>query len=180
MNCPSCSGDIAGDSRFCAYCGITIPRCMSCGHLHPLEAGFCPQCGVPTRGATSEATIELNDAILPGEDERWAQNVRENVIGFLFEPDYPERRFYLQEGDATVGAGEKNSLVIDKPAISWNHAILIIRDHKVRLQDSASTNGTFINDEPLSRPQNLQHGDEVRFANVAYLVWIKPQLRENT
>lgn len=177
MKCPSCVGEIAGDSRFCAYCGITIPRCLSCGHLHPIEAGFCPQCGVPTRG--NDGPINFTDSILPGEDEQWNQNNRENVVGFLFEPEFPDHRFYLQEGDATVGAGEKNSLVIDKPAISWNHAIVIIRDQKVRLQDSASTNGTFLNDAQIYRPQTLRHGDEVRFANIAYIVWIKPQLREN-
>lgn len=178
MKCSSCSAEIAGDSRFCAYCGVTIPRCLSCGYIHPKEAGFCPQCGVPTR-TLNEPTVPLMDALLPGEDEQWQQDNRKDTVGFLFEPHFPDRRFYLKEGDATVGAGEKNSLVIDKPAISWNHAIIIIRDQKVKIQDSASTNGTFLNGSPIYRPQSLRHGDDVSFANVPYVVWIKPELRDN-
>ncbi len=177
MKCPSCVAEISDDSRFCAYCGITLPRCLSCGQLHPIEAGFCPHCGVPTHG-TSEPSVVSPDTVLPGEDEHWKQNERVETIGFLFEPDFPDRRFYLEEGDSTVGAGEKNDLVVDKPAISWNHAIIIVRDQKIRIQDSASTNGTFINGTQIHRPQNLRHGDKVRFANFTYIVWIKPQLRE--
>lgn len=115
--------------------------------------------------------------ILPDEDEKWKQN-QDPRVGFLFKPDFPEHRFYLKDGDITVGAGDKNTIVIDKPAVSWNHAIIITRNDTVRIQDSASTNGTFVNDQRLTRPRNLVHGDDVRFANVAYTVWIKPKLRE--
>lgn len=95
----------------------------------------------------------------------------------MYETNYPERRHFLRRGDITVGAGDKNDIVVDKPAVSWNHALIIAREQKLQIQDSASTNGTYVNNVEVERPRKLNHGDDVRFGNIEYKIWIKPQLR---
>jgi hypothetical protein len=100
-----------------------------------------------------------------------------SIYGFIYDPDAPASRHCLREGDNTLGAGHNNDIVIDKPAISWNHALLICRNAKIFLQDSASTNGTFVNGKRVERPRQLQNGDVIRFGNVSYDVWLKAQYR---
>ena len=64
--------------------------------------------------------------------------------------------------------------------MSWNHALLVSRNDRVLIQDSASTNGTFVNDMRVTRPRELKHGDLIRFGNVEYRLWIKPQIRNRS
>ena len=101
-----------------------------------------------------------------------------NVYGFLFDPNNPSSRHKLNIGDNTVGAGHNNDIVIDEPAVSWNHALIICRNAKVFVQDSASTNGTFVNGQTVDRPRRLQNSDSVTFGNVTFQVWLKMQYRE--
>ncbi|MDX1644116.1 MAG: FHA domain-containing protein, partial [Thermoanaerobaculia bacterium] len=41
----------------------------------------------------------------------------------------------------------------------------------------ASTNGTFVNGVRVTKPRVLSHGDLIRFGNVEYRLWVKPQVR---
>lgn len=71
-----------------------------------------------------------------------------------------------------VGAGGNNDIIIAHPAVSWNHAIIICRDGKALIQDSASTNGTFLNGEPLIASRQLRQGDLIRFGSEEFRVWL--------
>lgn len=67
----------------------------------------------------------------------------------------------------TVGRVSTADIVLDDPAISNVHAHFIIDDENERmsLQDVGSSNGTFVNREPLQphHPMVLRSGDVVRF-----------------
>lgn len=184
MQCPSCTNEIPDHARFCAFCGTPIRRCPACHHAFPNEAEFCGACGTTLsieidRSKFRTANIAMDEAsqLLLDEDERWLNRDQQGTYGFVYDPKYPERRFYLQEGDVTVGAGDKNDIVIDRPAVSWNHALILCRNSKVTVQDSASTNGTYVNEVRVSRPRELRHGDLLRLGNVEYRLWLKPQIR---
>lgn len=181
MKCPACDSDIPVDARFCAYCGTPVVVCVPCEIAYPSDVTFCGACGSNVGRQRNFHTIDLRRDLPPekqlDEDEEWLLRDRPGVFGFLFHPEYPDRRHFIHDGDNTIGAGDKNDVVIDLPAVSWNHALLIGRNKKLMVQDSASTNGTFVNDLRVQRPTELRHGDILRLGNVAYQVWIKPQLR---
>lgn len=164
MKCPECSNPVPSGARFCAFCGIPVRTCLECELVWPGEAVFCGACGGSL--VTKKAT--------PPEEALFENS---NVIGILFEPQHPERQFVLVEGEMTIGAGDKNNIVIDRPAVSWLHALMIVRPDRVRIQDSASTNGTYINDVRVNRPYEVKHGDLLRFGNVELKVWLRPQIR---
>ena len=60
----------------------------------------------------------------------------------------------------SIGRLPDNRMVIDNPAVSGHHARVFMDGDKVVLEDLKSTNGTFINNKPVTR-RVLEHGDAV-------------------
>ncbi len=60
----------------------------------------------------------------------------------------------------TIGRLPDNAVVIENPAVSGHHARVIREGDTVVLEDLESTNGTFVNDQHVTR-HTLQHGDVV-------------------
>ena len=58
----------------------------------------------------------------------------------------------------SIGRLPDNQIVIDNPAVSGHHARVFRDGDKVVLEDLKSTNGTFINNKPVTR-RVLEHGD---------------------
>ena len=166
MDCPDCKRTIPTDAEFCCYCGKSLRICMPCQAFYTTGAGFCGKCGTKLIAAPLK-NFEPPEALSP------------KVIGFLYDPLDPSIYFEITAGDTTVGAGGNNDIIIDRPAVSWNHAIVIGRDDKIMLQDSASTNGTFLNGTRIRIPRVLLHGDKVRFGSEEFHVWVRPSSREN-
>ena len=68
-----------------------------------------------------------------------------------------------------VGRLPNCGLTIDSPMISREHARLLTTDDGVCLEDLQSTNGTFVNGNPVVAPVLLKPGDQVSFATFIYL-----------
>lgn len=165
MNCLDCHAEVPKGARFCAFCGTPLRVCPECEIVLPSSAQFCGICGHSF--AKTLQNRSLDEELFSDPD----------LIGILFDPERPEIQHELREGELTVGAGDKNDVMIDRPAVSWLHALLIVRPERIRLQDSASTNGTYVNSERIHRPVELRNGDIVKFGNVEMKVWLKPQIR---
>lgn len=165
MDCPDCKRHIPKDSRFCSYCGKSLRKCQTCDRFFGTEATFCGTCG----GRLVEQRIPTFDPPeQPGED----------VFGYLYELTATPAQYPLHLGDNTIGAGGNNDIVIHRPAVSWNHAILICRNDRILVQDSASTNGTFLNGNRIRSPKRLNHGDILRFGSEEFRVWLRPPFRD--
>ncbi|MBA2663245.1 MAG: FHA domain-containing protein [Bradymonadaceae bacterium] len=198
MSCPSCQSKLPEDARFCAYCGITLRSCPQCARLFgDDDACFCGTCGTPLESATvrgpangrvvaapslssmptltnglSEPKIIVDiDQILNADDN-------EAIFGYLYELKSDPNQHRLLFGDTKLGAGNNNDIIIDRSAVSWNHALFICRNERILLQDSASTNGTFVNGKRIRSPRQLRHGDSVRFGDAEFKVWLKSAYRE--
>ena len=64
----------------------------------------------------------------------------------------------LAKERTTLGRRPYNDIVIDNLAVSGEHAVLSIVDDAVIIEDLRSTNGTYVNGQPILR-QTLNHGD---------------------
>ncbi|WAT85374.1 FHA domain-containing protein [Delftia acidovorans] len=64
----------------------------------------------------------------------------------------------LAKERTTLGRRPYNDIVIDNLAVSGEHAVLSIVDGTVIIEDLRSTNGTYVNGQPILR-QTLNHGD---------------------
>jgi hypothetical protein len=69
----------------------------------------------------------------------------------------------LMEG-AVLGRGDVE-IRLDDPFASSRHARISREGHVLVIEDLGSTNGTYLNEEPLSGPQPLYDGDRIRIGD---------------
>jgi hypothetical protein len=74
----------------------------------------------------------------------------------------------LSEG-ALLGRGDQADIVLEDSFASSNHARLVPHGDVIVLEDLGSTNGTYLNDEPLRGPQPLHPGDRIRIGDSAFI-----------
>jgi hypothetical protein len=65
---------------------------------------------------------------------------------------------------ATLGRGDVE-IRLDDPFASAHHARITRQGHVVVIEDLGSTNGTYLNEQPLNGPQPLHHGDRIRIGD---------------
>lgn len=71
---------------------------------------------------------------------------------------------YDVSGGATLGRGDVE-IRLDDPFASARHARISREGHVVVIEDLGSTNGTYLNEEPLGGPQPLHPGDRIRIGD---------------
>ena len=70
----------------------------------------------------------------------------------------------LSDG-ALLGRGDEADIVLEDAFASTRHARLVPQGDVIVLEDLGSTNGTYLNGEPLSGPQPLHVGDKIRIGD---------------
>ena len=70
----------------------------------------------------------------------------------------------LSDG-ALLGRGDEADIVLEDSFASSRHARLAPHGDVIVLEDLGSTNGTYLNDEPLRGPQPLHPGDRIRIGD---------------
>jgi hypothetical protein len=65
---------------------------------------------------------------------------------------------------ATLGRGDVE-IRLEDPFASSRHARISREGHVLVIEDLGSTNGTYLNEEPLSGPQPLYEGDRIRIGD---------------
>ncbi len=83
------------------------------------------------------------------------------------------RELVLPPGSGTIGRGSECDIVLDAPDISRRHARTIWRSGMARLEDMNSTNGTFLNGDPI-RIADMVDGDEIQFGSHRFHVRVIP------
>lgn len=79
--------------------------------------------------------------------------------------DQSREAVWIVEKLYTLGRSASNSMVLDHPSISEQHAKLITRDNKLYLQDLSSEHGCFVNNQRVNIKQLLP-GDLLRLGDV--------------
>jgi pSer/pThr/pTyr-binding forkhead associated (FHA) protein len=67
-----------------------------------------------------------------------------------------------------LGRDVNNAIVIDDPFASADHAVLTYRGRSWYLEDLASTNGSFVNGQPIDGVAALGYGDEIQIGQVRF------------
>ena len=72
--------------------------------------------------------------------------------------------YEIPDGGATLGRGNVE-IHLDDPFASARHARISRQGHVVVIEDLGSTNGTYLNEQPLNGPQPLHAGDRIRIGD---------------
>ena len=94
--------------------------------------------------------------------------VGRKITGFLvsYDLDPLGSVFNIYEGRNLIGRVAPATIMIPNSTVSDKHALILFRDGKFFLADELSTNGTFVNDEPVEDKIKLSDRDEVRFGQI--------------
>jgi len=84
------------------------------------------------------------------------------VVIYTKEPTLLGKRFVLDHNPTRVGRGADNQIVLDGDSVSRRHAQFVQRGIPWLIVDEGSTNGTYCNDEQISREVVLKNGDRVK------------------
>ena len=77
--------------------------------------------------------------------------------------------YSLLKDEMTLGRGTENDLVVPHASVSRAHARIQRRNGMYQLVDLNSTNGTFLNDQPVHGSVALDPGSEVRLGEVSFI-----------
>src|ERR1700674_4494039 len=78
--------------------------------------------------------------------------------------------YALLKDEISLGRGEDNDVVIPHASISRAHARLMRRDGTYELMDLNSTNGSYVNEEPVHGSARVQSGSEVRLGDIKFVL----------
>jgi len=85
--------------------------------------------------------------------------------------DVVATKFDLDKPKITIGRHPDSDIQITDTAVSGSHALIEVEKnayidgvYDVFITDSGSTNGSFVNDEPLTGRRRLNNNDVIRFA----------------
>lgn len=82
-------------------------------------------------------------------------------------PGHESGTTYDVSGGATLGRGDVE-IQLEDPFASSQHARIARQGHVLVIEDLGSTNGTYLNEEPLNGPQPLRPGDRIRIGDCEF------------
>jgi VWFA-related protein len=91
------------------------------------------------------------------------------TTGMLLNKKDPSWRFNIDRPSVTIGRAPGNTVVVEHPTISRQHASIKIEGDEFRLYDLGSSNGTFVNEQRVRDPVTLQDGVTVRFGEAEFI-----------
>ena len=129
-------------------------RCAKCGMEIVVPARFCGYCGEDLRGQSA-----AQGGSARGFADAPSQAYLQMVVGAEI-----DRQYHLS-GVMYVGRELDNDIHVDDPRISRRHARLRADGTRITVADLGSTNGTLVNDVPITGEYVLHDGDLVRMGH---------------
>ncbi len=77
--------------------------------------------------------------------------------------------FVLREGNTTVGRHPESDIFLNDVTVSRHHCRFVSQGDELVIEDSGSTNGTYVNDERVDSSR-LEAGDEVLVGRFHFVV----------
>lgn len=80
----------------------------------------------------------------------------------------PAGHVFALDAITTLGRDVNNAIVVEDPFASAEHAVLTFRGSAWYVEDLGSTNGSFVNGQPVSGVATIAFGDELQVGQVRF------------
>ena len=97
-------------------------------------------------------------------------SVHEARLSLLEAIDPVPAEYSLFKDEVSLGRGEDNDVVIPHASVSRAHARLMRRNGVFELTDLNSTNGSYVNEQPVQGSVRVGSGNQVRFGDVRFVL----------
>ena len=87
------------------------------------------------------------------------------MFSLVFGEKEAPRRHTVPAGETSVGRSSACGIVVDDPSVTRRHARLTVSGARCKVFDLNTTNGTFVNGEPVTEAE-LSDGDTVLFGDI--------------
>jgi diguanylate cyclase (GGDEF)-like protein len=77
--------------------------------------------------------------------------------------------YALRESEIIIGRARTSTIRLDDDGVSRSHAKVICAGDEVLIEDLASANGTFVNEEPVVTRRHLADGDKITLGSITIL-----------
>jgi diguanylate cyclase (GGDEF)-like protein len=78
------------------------------------------------------------------------------------------RKHDLTKTNTVIGRAAKADIQVDQESVSRDHAKVTLDGNTVRLKDLKSTNGSYVNDEPIKGDFTLRNGDLIKIGRTVF------------
>lgn len=159
-----------------------MTKCVNCQHDNPDNAATCEACGSPLWDSSEQTVIQRLPDGFPRSQIKsgWGTStfeVEQQVIIHI--RDHPDPIFispgeeYLLGRHASISGLDLTPFGALEKGVSRTHAALRRGDEMLFIVDLDSTNGTFLNEQPLAphQPRVVRSGDQIRLGQLVLHVY---------
>lgn len=118
-----------------------MAECSACGAPLDERASVCPECGA-SRG---DQTAEFGPVAAEEAAAVSGAGPTESPVLVVRKGPQPGERFYLDRPVITVGRDPESDIFLNDMTVSRSHAVFEVVDDAVKVRDSGSLNGTYVN-----------------------------------
>ena len=150
--------------------------CPRCAAPLPLDAQFCPSCGVPVDGAAPDATtaaLELGELDPVHDASSVGALPPGTALLVVVRGPGAGSRYLLDRDETTIGRHPDSHVFLDDVTVSRRHALIRRGDGGFAVEDVGSLNGTYVGGERVER-QVLGSGDEVQVGRFKLVLLLGP------
>ncbi len=136
--------------------------CPTCHNELPEESSDCPTCAVEGDVEPTVIFVPVTPGQHPALSAEEAAHV-DGVPGYALVVERGPRAgltYILNQGTTTVGRHPNSDIFLDDITVSRHHCRFMLSETGLIVEDSGSTNGTYVRDVGVERAP-LQAGDEV-------------------
>jgi hypothetical protein len=151
------------------------------GHQMDPSWNVCPYCRTDAPEVASPAAMAATmREVAPGVAEQPTpppprktmriSQIKVPVVGWLVDTNGRQKGedFRIEEGKVLLGAAPDCQIRLENDFASEQHASLRYHEGEYILTDLDSTNGTYVNDQPISRVV-LADGDRIKIGETTYI-----------
>ncbi|MBV9579362.1 MAG: FHA domain-containing protein [Chloroflexi bacterium] len=134
-----------------------MPECTRCGWVGAPGIPKCPRCGQPFAAPVPAAGPPL----------------RPTLILRLEATDLPPQEWEITESSPEIGRLDDSEITIPHKSVSRKHARILPTGTGFEIEDLGSTNGTYVDDQPIADRTPLANNDLLTIGDVPVRVLLR-------